>query len=49
MKSILGGFAVAILLALGAYYVFEGTMQQTAESAFTTPSARPPGQAASPG
>lgn len=41
MKSILGGFAAAILLTLIAWFVLDTKVQQSAIETYTVPSARP--------
>ena len=41
MKSILGGFTAAVLLALATWAVLDAEVQQNAEQTYTVPSARP--------
>ncbi|WP_372618958.1 hypothetical protein [Falsiroseomonas sp.] len=40
MKSVLIGSAVAIIIALGAYVVLDGSIQRTAEQRHTTEGVR---------
>lgn len=40
MKAIISGIAIAVIVALGAAYVLDTKVQQTAETAFTTTGAR---------
>ena len=41
MKSILGGFTVAVLLALAAWAFLDREVQENALQTYTVPSARP--------
>ena len=40
MKAIISGIAIAVIVAVGAAYVLDTKVQQTAETAFTTTRAR---------
>ncbi len=40
MKSVILGIAVAVIIAVGAYFVLDTNVQQTAEHAFTTTGVR---------
>ena len=40
MKTIITGIVIAVIIAVGAAYVLDTKVQQTAEAAFTTSGAR---------